>query len=263
MSWDWFLIQFGNVHLILFGGATAYNSYWDRDSGPVGGLKSPPPMDRWMWFAALLIQMIGLLIALPAGSMFVTFYALSMLLFWLYSSPWTRWKGKPLLSLVAIGTSTGFNSVVMGFIAAGGSVMSLSLTLIIAALGTSFILLSLYPVSQIYQRDEDNKRGDQTFAVQYGYSGVYLFFKISYGVGLLFISAAIFRLHLFPGIIFLVLGTLTGLAVWRIMEQLSAEKDDYNKVMRIKYGTSVAFVSFLIIALLVKHSELPVYLGIS
>ncbi|MDZ7682184.1 MAG: hypothetical protein U5J63_10870 [Fodinibius sp.] len=33
-----FFIKFLNVHLLLFGGATAYNSYWDKDTGPIGGL---------------------------------------------------------------------------------------------------------------------------------------------------------------------------------------------------------------------------------
>src|SRR6056297_121117 len=72
-----FLLQFANVHLLLFGGATAYNSFWDKDSGPVGGLKNPPPMTQWMWLASLLLQMVGLMIAIPQGSLFVSVYALS------------------------------------------------------------------------------------------------------------------------------------------------------------------------------------------
>src|SRR5699024_1096729 len=87
----WFTIQFLNVHVLLFGGATAYDSFLDRDEGPVGGLKNPAEMAHWMWFASLFIQVAGLMLAIPMGAFFAGFYMLSILLFWLYSSPWTRW----------------------------------------------------------------------------------------------------------------------------------------------------------------------------
>src|SRR3989339_1428902 len=58
-----FLLQFFNVHILLFGGATAYNSYWDKDKGPIGGMKQPPLMRRWMHHTSLVLQFIGLIIA--------------------------------------------------------------------------------------------------------------------------------------------------------------------------------------------------------
>lgn len=254
MNWWWFLIQFANVHLLLFGGATAYNSYWDKDAGPVGGLKNPPPVSHWMWPASLFLQMIGLMVAMPMGNAFLAFYLFSMLLFWFYSSPLFRWKGRPILSLIAIGISTGANSVILGFFAAATPVSVLDPTIIVAAIGTAFILLSLYPLSQIYQLDEDGERGDQTFALKYGRRTVFLFFKISFGLGLLFISGAMFTLHILPGLIFFVVGSLTGWGVWKMMKHISSDKKDYSKVMYIKYGTSFAFVAFLIVALLIKHT---------
>lgn len=255
MDWHWFLIQFANVHLLLFGGATAYNSYWDRDTGPVGGLKNPPGMTRWMWPASLMLQLLGLLVALPVGTLFVTFYGLSMLLFWLYSTPLFRWKGRPILSLIAIGISTGANSVILGYLAAAVVSAAVTITVIIPAVGTALILLSLYPVSQVYQLNEDTLRGDRTFAVQYGYHGVFLFFKISFMLGLLLIGGSILYLHTIPGVVFLVLGGVTGAGVWMVMRRLSSEDGDYEKVMWIKYSTSLAFVSFLLIALFIKHLD--------
>ena len=34
------------VHIGLYGGMTAFNSYYDRDEGPIGGMKFPPPADK-------------------------------------------------------------------------------------------------------------------------------------------------------------------------------------------------------------------------
>ena len=41
------LIGFLSVHILLFGGVTVYNSYWDKDTGPIGGLRAPPPLAPW------------------------------------------------------------------------------------------------------------------------------------------------------------------------------------------------------------------------
>lgn len=251
---QWFAIQFLNVHLLLFGGATAYNSFWDRDEGPIGGLANPPEMVRWMWFASLLIQMIGLLLAIPMGGFFVGVYVLSMLLFWLYSSPWTRWKGRPLKSLVAIGVSTGCNGVLLGYYATGFGPLYSSTW--IAAAGVTFILLSLYPVSQLYQQDEDLRRGDHTFAVSYGKYTVMRFFEASFTVGLLLVALALGLRHFMLGITFGITGVVVGILVDKKLKGMMAGNEgDYRSVMQIKYRTSMAFVSFLVIALFAKHND--------
>lgn len=250
----WFVIQFLNVHVLLFGGATAYNSFWDKDRGPVGGLKNPPEMDQWMWFASLLIQMVGLLLALPMGTFFVGIYLFSMLLFWLYSSPWARWKGRPLKSLVAIGISTGGNTVLLGYHATGFGLLYGSIW--IAAAGVTFILLSLYPVSQLYQQDEDHRRGDRTFAVSYGPYTVMRFFEAAFSVGLLLTALAMGLQHTKLGIAFGAAGVAIGFFIDKKLKVMMAkEEDDYRSVMQVKYQTSLAFVSFLVIALLAKHND--------
>lgn len=260
MNWSSFLLQFANVHLLLFGGATAFNSYWDKDEGPIGGLKNPPPMKQWMWFLSILIQAVGLLIAIPAGNAFVGIYALSMLLFWLYSTPHARWKGDPIKSLVAIGISTGTNSLLMGYLAAGMNLIDLHV--LIAALGVALVVLSLYPTSQLYQIDDDRKRGDRTFAIKYGFSGVFNFFVLTFSFGVLLITVAISGQHFWLSWGFLFAGFGAGYWVQNQLRQLTAEKDDYELVMRIKFGTSFLFVCFLIFTLLLKHTNLGIVMGL-
>lgn len=254
-----FLLQFANVHLLLFGGATAYNSFWDKDEGPIGGLQNPPKMQPWMWSASLMLQVVGLVIAVPQGLLYTGIYVLSMLLFWLYSTPLARWKSHPYKSLVAIGISTGFNSVLLGNLAAGNGEIAISVW--VAAAGVSLMLLSLYPISQIYQIEEDRKRRDQTFAVRFGKRGVCYFFIIAFVSGLILVSLAIGVFDFWIAVFFGGIGVIVGIIVFALLKGLATTSDGYTTVMRIKYGTSIAFVLFLGTVLILKHLRIMEYPG--
>lgn len=244
VNWGQFWLQFLNVHVLLFGGATVYNSWHDKDEGPIGGLKSPPKMKRWMWPLSMSIQFIGLIWAASVNLNFVAIYALSMLFFWLYSSPLTRWKGKPVLSLVAIGISTGTNSFFMGFLAAGGYPITWLEDL--TAFGVACLVLSLYPVSQVFQTDEDLKRGDVTFAVKFGLKGVKWLFTVLFPLGTAILTISLFISRGMNGLIFGAVGVLAYLFILYLVWQLQGKENEYPRVMRIKFMASLSFVLFIL-----------------
>lgn len=250
MDTSQFWLQFLNVHILLFGGATAYNSYWDKDEGPIGGLKNPPKMTRWMHTASLLMMFGGWFWSLEIGWSYFIVYGLSLILFWLYSTPHARWKGDPHLSLVAIAFSTGFNSVLLGSLAAGGS---LTLPLLLSALGASLVLLSLYPVSQVYQVEEDTSRGDKTFAMRYGVNGVIKFFLSSYFLGLLLLCIGFGYLYFIPAIILFIMGSISGVILYKIIVVLTEREDEYGKVMMVKFIASLSFVLFLLFSNMIRY----------
>jgi 4-hydroxybenzoate polyprenyltransferase len=245
-----FWLQFLNVHVLLYGGATAFNSYWDKDEGPIGGLKNPPKMTRWMHPASLLLMFAGWAWAWQVDPVYFLVYGVSLVLFWLYSTPHFRWKGKPVLSLVAIGFSTGFNSVLMGSLAAGGSVDAI---LLLAATGASMVLLSLYPVSQIYQAAEDEKRGDRTFTMHFGIAAVKRFFLVTFFGGLVLFSSALSFLYPIPATALVVVGSLAGVVIREKIVSLTGNESEYNEVMRVKFIASLSFVMFLLISNTIRY----------
>src|SRR5690554_5720833 len=240
INWQQFWLQFLNVHVLLFGGATAFNSWWDKDEGPIGGLKNPPNMKSWMRLASLILQFVGLGWSFFVGWNFAFIYALSILFFWLYSTPLARWKGKPILSLVAIGISTGFNSLLLGFLAAGG--YPITFLEDFAALGVALIMLSLYPASQIYQTEEDAQRGDQTFAIRFGLNGVKWLFTIFFAVGAILISYGLIQVQYWVGLILGILSFIVYLIIGFLVWRLQNREEEYKIVMRIKFLVSFSFV---------------------
>ncbi len=245
-----FFYHFLVIHLLLFGGATVYNSYWDKDEGPIGGLRKPPPLAPWTRPASLALQFAGMLLSLPMGPAYLLFYLSSMLLFWLYSNPVHRWKGHPLLSLIAIGVSTGTNSLVFGYLAAGSR---LDPMLLVPAAGVACIMLSLYPVSQIYQRREDEARGDRTFAVAFGARAVFRFFLAAYSVGTVLVAIGFNWYQPWLTVVFLVVALLAGGASALFLRSLGGEASEYATVMRVKYTMSLLFVLFLLTAMVIHH----------
>ncbi len=251
MDWVDFLVHFLIVHLLLFGGATAYNTYWDKDDGPVGGLKRVPPMREWTRPVSLLIQVPGLIAGWWIGWHYVIVYAIAMLMFWFYSSPWFRWKGHPLLSLVAIGISTGWAGFWLGALSAGGTIYHLPSW--IGSVGVMLIILSMYPLSQIYQVQEDEQRGDRTFMVAYGLENVKAFYIISFGLGVIGSSAALFLIDWLTGGLFFLVASLSGLMIWTTFSTLNGVSEEYEQVMKLKYMASVLFVIFITFTLIHIH----------
>ena len=249
-DWESFWLQFLNVHILLFGGATAYNSFWDKDEGPIGGLKSPPKMTSWMWTVSIVMQYIGIIFAFFVGLKFAMIYVCSMILFWLYSTPLARWKGNPILSLFAIGISTGTNSFFMGFLAGGGEVLTANEGA--TAIGVALVLLSLYPVSQIFQIEEDKERGDVTFAIQFGFNMVKVFFVTMFLSGTFILSLFLYLEEQILGLIFGATGVVSFIGISYILFNLTGKKEEYRKVMTIKFLASLGFVLFILSVILIK-----------
>jgi len=247
-------------HLGLYGGATAFNSYWDKDEGPIGGLKNPPPMRPWMRWASFFLMMVPapFLIydivsdTLPLASMGV--YLLSFFLFWAYSSPIIRWKGHPYLSVLVIFLSTGTNGFFMGYFSSSG--MSISLLSLIAACGVASILVSLYPISQLFQLEEDQRRGDHTLALKIGVKGVRTYYFVTYSFGTIMLSGSLSLIN--SGMaVFLLIASIMGFSLtYSVLHKLRGTEKEYKQVMSIKYLSSFSFLLYILFAAWYLHVSL-------
>ena len=164
---DWPMVAaFFSLHLFLYPAATAFNSAYDKDEGPIGGLEAPPPVPEGLLGFSVWLGAVGVVLALPAGSAFIVCYALAAGWTAAYSHPATRWKAGPVSSALAIALGQG----VIGFAAGWAAAVQLELNFAFAAGAVSAALtaIGLYPLTQVYQVEEDRARGDRTLAVSLG-----------------------------------------------------------------------------------------------
>jgi len=149
----------------LNGGTLAINSAFDRDDGDVAYLRDPPPPPAHLFGFGLALMGAGQVLALLLPAAFALAYAACFALSILYSVPPFRLKAMAgadwLINMVGFGTLTPF----AGWAATGLSVDP-ARGLVLLAFCPLFA--ALYPLTQLYQMEEDRRRGDRTLALRLG-----------------------------------------------------------------------------------------------
>ena len=159
------LLGIGLWVVFLNGGTLALNSAYDRDEGDIAYLRRPPPPPAHLASFGFSLMTLGLLGAflLPAG--YRAAYAVCLGLSVLYSVPPFRLKAVPgadwVINMWGFGTLTPY----AGWAATG---IPLDQTHGLVLLAFCPLFAALYPLTQIYQFEEDRRRGDRTLALMLG-----------------------------------------------------------------------------------------------
>lgn len=163
------LLGIGLWVICLNGGTLAINSAFDRDEGDVAYLRAPPdpPHNLFTFGTALMVFGLGAAAqAMPAP--YWQAYACCVGLSLLYSVPPIRLKAVAgldwFINMWGFGTLTPF----AGWVATG---IPISPAGEIVLLAFCPLFAGLYPLTQIYQIEEDRRRGDRTLASVLGAKG--------------------------------------------------------------------------------------------
>lgn len=152
--------------VLLNGGTLAINSAFDRDSGDIGYLDAPPPPPRHLFAFGALLMLAGLVVSvawLPPA--FALVYGACLVMSVLYSVPPFRWKAVAGLDLAINAAGFGVLTALAGWTLSGVPTPGWALAIIVA-FGPLFA--ALYPLTQMYQFEEDRRRGDRTLALVLG-----------------------------------------------------------------------------------------------
>jgi 4-hydroxybenzoate polyprenyltransferase len=243
-----FWLGFLAFHLFFYGGTTAYNSYYDRDEGPVGGLAKPSPVDPALLPFSLIMQLIGAGLALAVNLPFAILYLLDVLLGIAYSHPAIRLKGKPLGSLLVIGLGQGIFAGMAGYVIAQPDLLTVGPLAWLGIGAVALITIGFYPLTQIYQIEEDLARGDLTFAAWAGPKRSFWFaigvqsFAAALLVGVIWQWLGLWQALLIAGFYLILLVTI---AQWARVYEHGAILANYRRVMRINLLTSLGFLGFI------------------
>ncbi len=166
------------VHFFLYPASNGYNSYFDKDEKSIGGLKNPPPVSRGLFYLSLAFDAIAIILGFIKLSLT---FSVMLLVYGLiskaYSHPSIRLKKYPIAGWIIVSLFQGLFTFMMCYVGVSGLPIELAFksSVVIPGLLATFLLLGTYPMTQIYQHEEDGKRGDQTFSRMLGIRGTFYF----------------------------------------------------------------------------------------
>jgi 1,4-dihydroxy-2-naphthoate octaprenyltransferase len=149
----------------------------DNDTGSIGGLKNPPPATVKLYYASIIMDTIGLILCL-----FVNLWLIPIMLVYVAVSKAYSWrririKKYAVLSwLVVVLFQGGFTFMLVNMCAENEfNILWFSHKNIECMIIASLLIGGFYPLTQIYQHEEDSSRGDFTISYKLGIAGTFVF----------------------------------------------------------------------------------------
>lgn len=244
-------LAFFILHLLVYPASNGYNSYMDRDTGPIGGIKNPLQPTRQLFYTTVLMDITAVLLSFLINVYFAAGILVYILVSRAYSYRGIRLKKYPVLSYLTVMIFQGaFTYIITYYALEETPTTDIPLT---PALVSSLLIGGFYPLTQIYQHHEDLKDGVTTISYKLGYRGTFIFCAILYtmAISLLFVYFSnlgeiakffVFAFLLSPVIFFFL---KWAYAVWH---DISAA--DFNNTMKMNViasvFTNIAFLVLLI-----------------
>ena len=246
------------VHLLIYPASNAYNSYFDKDEGPIGGLENPPPVSKNLYYISLILDLIAIVIAF-----FISGWILSVALVIYssiskaYSNDKIRLKKYPILSWITVGFFQGAFMYLTVIQAVNKIPLSeiMQNKYLLPAILSSLNLLGFYPMTQIYQHEEDASRGDMTMSRLLGIKGTFIFTAsiflfVTIGFYFYFQNIQLFHIQAFIAYLLIMSPVLIFFNVWFLKVLKNENKADFQHTMRLNMLGSVCLNLFFILLLL-------------
>jgi len=164
------------LHLLVYPASNGYNSFYDKDEDSIGGLKTPPKVTPELLHLVWLFDALAVLGALLLGWVFAVLVVVYLLVSKAYSYEGIRLKKYPLLSTAVVVVFQGAFTFLLTQVGVGAPETQLfEKTNLLLALVSTLFLCGSYPLTQVYQHQEDARRGDRTLSLRLGIRGTFVF----------------------------------------------------------------------------------------
>jgi len=254
IDWSKALLIFIILHLLVYPSSNGYNSYMDRDDTPIGGLKNPLQPTKELFYTTIVMDVIAIVF-----SMFISLqFALCILLYILASRAYSyrriRLKKYPIPGFLTVFLFQGaliFFTTYKG-VHAGEN----SYAIMLPCLISSLLIGALYPLTQIYQHEEDKKDGVTSISCLLGKKGTFIFSM------LLFLSATFFlylRFHQqnevnhFYWYLLIMLPVVLFFLYWMLKVWQNEEAANFRNSLLMNVLSTICTTIFFIILIVTKH----------
>jgi len=240
-------IVFIVLHFFIYPASNIYNSFMDKDTGSIGGLKNPPPVTPKLYTVSIIFDTYGLALCLLVNKELFFLMAIYIAVSKAYSWHKIRLKKYAILSWLIVMIFQGAYTFLLANMSASNNfnINWLNDKNKLAMLLATLLIGGLYPITQIYQHKEDSERGDKTISLLLGIKGTFvlsaIMFISSCGIAYLYFNAFYdlsyfirFMACLFPITIYFL---IWGSKCWR-----NPENANFSHTMRMTLLSSICMI---------------------
>ena len=246
-----FWLVFVILHFLVYPASNGFNSYFDKDEGSIGGLERPPKVTKELYVVATIMDIIAILLSFFISAVFAAMIVIYIGVSRAYSHPAIRLKKYPVLGWLITGIFQGYFTFLLVAVALTGlEPWNLAAHQHLAGLISTLLLFGSYPMTQVYQHEEDRERGDITISLKLGIVGTFHF------TGLLFMIATAgfigyFLTYHSPSLIMVYLICSGPVLLFFLWWYLSMRRDqevvNFKNTMRLNALSSVSFIAFFLV----------------
>ena len=176
--------------MLVYPSSNGYNSYMDRDEGPIGGIKNPLAPTRQLFYVSVIMDFIAILVSGLISSQFTIGILVYILASRAYSYRGIRVKKYPIWGYLLVCACQG---ALVFYLVYSGSTQNLTYsTPLLPAVASSFLIGGFYPLTQIYQHKSDKEDGVTTISFLLGYRGTFIFTGIVYAISFVMLGFTFF-----------------------------------------------------------------------
>jgi 1,4-dihydroxy-2-naphthoate polyprenyltransferase len=244
------------LHLFVYPASNGYNSYMDRDTASIGGIKNPLQPTKELFYVTVVLDVLAIIL-----SLYVSIYCALCVVGFIAASRAYSYRGIRLKQYPIIGfiVTSVFQGAVVYFLVNHGSDVNKSLDVpTLPIIASSFLIGSFYPLTQIYQHEQDKADGVKTLSMLLGYNGTFIFTGLTFFMAMNFLSIY-FGLGLaFNNIIAITIFTLPVLFYffwWMLKVRKDKTQANFENTMRMNIIASICTNAAFIAVLLIEKIE--------
>ena len=172
------ILVFCILHLLVYPASNGYNSYMDRDTGSVGGIKNPMQPTKQLYYVTVFLDLTALVL-----SYFISLYFMLGIIAYILASRAYSYRGIRLKKYPVIGylTVVIFQGGLTFFLVMHGSGFDKTIHIPFMGMLTASLLIGgFYPLTHIYQHKQDRDDGVISISSMLGYKGTFIFTALVY-----------------------------------------------------------------------------------
>lgn len=251
IDWNNTLFVFLILHFLVYPASNGYNSYMDKDQTPIGGLQKPLLPTKELFWITVAMDIGAVILSVFVSVVFsvgILFYILASRA---YSYREIRLKKYPVTGFLTVFI---FQGALIFFIVFHACSLPQTLNVpLIPCFISSFLIGALYPLTQIYQHEEDKKDGVITISYVAGKRGSFVLSGILFSAAslLLYLHFRNDEINHFYLWLFITLPVVLFFCYWLIKVWRNNEAADFKHSLWMNviatFFTTIYFITLILI----------------